>query len=79
MYRLVLGPLVLALLAAVAGCRGGPPPREFEIVGQIQALAPERGRFRSYLMAVCAHHIADCRVRDRAAKRRAAEWHADEA
>jgi protein SCO1/2 len=43
MYRLVLGPLVLALLAAVAGCRGGPPPREFEIVGQIQALAPERG------------------------------------
>jgi RNA polymerase sigma-70 factor (ECF subfamily) len=27
------------------------------------------GRFRSFLMAACAHHIADCRDRDRAAKR----------
>jgi protein SCO1/2 len=43
MRRPVLGPLVLALLAAVAACRSGPPPREFEIVGHIQALAPERG------------------------------------
>jgi len=43
MHRLVLGPLLLVLLAAVAACRSGPPPREFEIVGQIQAVAPERG------------------------------------
>ena len=35
---------VLVLLAAVPACgRSGPPPREFEIVGQIQAVAPERG------------------------------------
>jgi RNA polymerase sigma-70 factor (ECF subfamily) len=33
------------------------------------AVAPERGRFRSFLMAACAHHIADCRDRDRAARR----------
>ncbi len=33
------------------------------------AVAPERGRFRSFLMAVCSHHLADCRDRDRAAKR----------
>jgi DNA-directed RNA polymerase specialized sigma24 family protein len=30
---------------------------------------PARGRFRSYLMAACAHHIADRRDRDRAARR----------
>jgi len=35
---------LLVLLAAVAACgRSAPPPREFEIVGQIQAVAPERG------------------------------------
>jgi protein SCO1/2 len=32
----------LVLLAALAACRNSPPPREFEIVGQIQALSPER-------------------------------------
>jgi len=32
----------LVLLAALSACRSGPPPREFEIVGQIQAVAPER-------------------------------------
>ncbi|HEV8395728.1 MAG TPA: SCO family protein [Vicinamibacterales bacterium] len=32
----------LVLLAAVSACRSGPPPREFEIVGQIQAIAPEQ-------------------------------------
>jgi protein SCO1/2 len=31
------------LLAAASACRSGPPPREFEIVGQIQAVSPERG------------------------------------
>ena len=30
---------------------------------------PARGRFRSYLMAACAHQIADGRDRDRAARR----------
>ena len=35
----------------------------------LASVAPERGRFRSYLMAVCAHHLADCRDRDRAARR----------
>jgi RNA polymerase sigma-70 factor (ECF subfamily) len=35
----------------------------------LAAVTCERGRFRSYLMAVCAHHLADCRDRDRAAKR----------
>jgi RNA polymerase sigma factor (sigma-70 family) len=35
----------------------------------LAAVDPARGRFRSYLMAACAHHIADCRDRDRAAKR----------
>jgi protein SCO1/2 len=33
----------LLLLAAAAACRSGPPPREFEIVGQIQAVSPDRG------------------------------------
>lgn len=32
-------------------------------------LAPQRGRFRSYLMAVCAHQIGDVRDRNRAARR----------
>jgi RNA polymerase sigma-70 factor (ECF subfamily) len=35
----------------------------------LAGLAPERGRFRSFLMAACAHHIADCRDRDRAVRR----------
>jgi RNA polymerase sigma factor (sigma-70 family) len=35
----------------------------------LAAITPERGRFRSFLMASCAHHIADCRDRDRADKR----------
>jgi DNA-directed RNA polymerase specialized sigma24 family protein len=35
----------------------------------LAAVVPERGRFRSFLMAACAHHLADCRDRDRAAKR----------
>jgi RNA polymerase sigma-70 factor (ECF subfamily) len=35
----------------------------------LAAVTPERGRFRSFLLAVCAHHLADCRDRDRAAKR----------
>jgi RNA polymerase sigma factor (sigma-70 family) len=35
----------------------------------LPAVAPERGRFRSFLMAACSHHLADCRDRDRAAKR----------
>jgi len=33
----------LVLLAAASACRSGPPPREFEIVGQIQAIAPDKG------------------------------------
>jgi len=43
MQRLVIA---LLLAAAAGACRSGPsrpPPREFEIVGQIQAVAPERG------------------------------------
>jgi RNA polymerase sigma-70 factor (ECF subfamily) len=35
----------------------------------LAAVAPGRGRFRSYLMAACLHHIADCRDRDRADRR----------
>lgn len=35
----------------------------------LSAVAPERGRFRSFLLAACAHHRADCRDRDRAARR----------
>jgi RNA polymerase sigma-70 factor (ECF subfamily) len=35
----------------------------------LAAVAPERGRFRSFLIAACAHYLADCRDRDRAAKR----------
>jgi protein SCO1/2 len=32
----------MAVTAAVIGCRRSPPPRVFELVGQIQAIAPER-------------------------------------
>src|SRR5262249_61093025 len=35
----------------------------------LAAVAPERGRFRSFLMAACSHHLADRRDRDRAVKR----------
>jgi RNA polymerase sigma factor (sigma-70 family) len=35
----------------------------------LAALAPERGQFRSFLMATCSHHLADRRDRDRAVKR----------
>src|SRR5262249_40369833 len=35
----------------------------------LAAVAPHRGRFRSYLLAVCTNHLADCRDHDRAAKR----------
>jgi RNA polymerase sigma-70 factor (ECF subfamily) len=35
----------------------------------LAAVAPGRGRFRSFLMAACSHHLADCRDRDRAGKR----------
>ncbi len=35
----------------------------------LAAVTPERGRFRSFLMASCAHHLADCRDRDRAVRR----------
>jgi RNA polymerase sigma-70 factor (ECF subfamily) len=59
--------------------RGHPPDQAADLVqgtfltlldrGGLAAVAPERGRFRSFLMAVCAHHLADCRDRDRAARR----------
>ncbi len=35
----------------------------------LASVAPHRGRFRSFLLAVCTNHLADCRDRDRAAKR----------
>jgi RNA polymerase sigma-70 factor (ECF subfamily) len=35
----------------------------------LAAVALHRGRFRSFLLAVCRNHLADCRDRDRAAKR----------
>src|SRR5262249_11125879 len=35
----------------------------------LAAVAPDRGRFRSFLIAACSHHLSDCRDRDRAAKR----------
>jgi RNA polymerase sigma-70 factor (ECF subfamily) len=35
----------------------------------LAGVSPERGRFRSYLMAACAHYIADRRDHDRAARR----------
>jgi RNA polymerase sigma factor (sigma-70 family) len=60
--------------------RKGHPPEEAADIVQgtfltllkrdgLAAVAPERGRFRSFLLAVCAHHLADCRDRDLAAKR----------
>jgi protein SCO1/2 len=33
----------LVLIVAASACSSSPPPREFEIVGQIQAIAPEKG------------------------------------
>jgi RNA polymerase sigma-70 factor (ECF subfamily) len=33
------------------------------------AVSPERGRFRSFLIAACSNHMADCWDRDTAAKR----------
>jgi RNA polymerase sigma-70 factor (ECF subfamily) len=35
----------------------------------LATVAPDRGRFRSFLMAACSHHLADCCDRDRAVKR----------
>ncbi len=35
----------------------------------LEALSPDRGRFRSFLMAACVNHLADARARDRAIKR----------
>jgi RNA polymerase sigma-70 factor (ECF subfamily) len=35
----------------------------------LAAVSPDRGRFRSFLMAACSHHLADRRDRERAAKR----------
>jgi RNA polymerase sigma-70 factor (ECF subfamily) len=60
--------------------RKGHPPEEAADLVQgtfanllerdgLAAIQPRRGRFRSFLMAVCAHHLADCRDRNRAAKR----------
>ena len=33
----------LVLLAAASACSSSPPTREFEIVGQVQAIAPDKG------------------------------------
>ena len=33
----------LVLIVAASACSSSPPPREFEIVGQIQAIAPDKG------------------------------------
>jgi RNA polymerase sigma factor (sigma-70 family) len=60
--------------------RKGHPPEEAADLVQgtfvnlldrdgLAAVTPERGRFRSFLMASCAHHLADCRDRDRAVRR----------
>ena len=60
--------------------RKGHPPEEAADLVQgtfvnlldrdgLVAVASERGRFRSFLMAVCANHLADCRNRNGAAKR----------
>jgi RNA polymerase sigma-70 factor (ECF subfamily) len=35
----------------------------------LASVAPQLGRFRSFLLAMCTNHLADCRDRDRAAKR----------
>jgi len=37
--------------------------------GDLRALEPQRGRFRSYLMACCTHYMANTLGRERAAKR----------
>jgi DNA-directed RNA polymerase specialized sigma24 family protein len=60
--------------------RKGHPPEEAADLVQgtfvnllvrngLTAVTPQRGRFRSFLMATCAHHLAYYRDRDRAAKR----------
>jgi RNA polymerase sigma-70 factor (ECF subfamily) len=60
--------------------RKGHPPEEAADLVQgtfvnlldrdgLAAVELRRGRFRAFLMAVCTHHLADCRDRDRAAKR----------
>jgi DNA-directed RNA polymerase specialized sigma24 family protein len=60
--------------------RKGHPPEEAADLVQgtfvnilhrngLAAVMPERGRFRSFLMASCANHLADSRDRDRTAKR----------
>jgi RNA polymerase sigma factor (sigma-70 family) len=60
--------------------RKGHPPEEAADLVQgtflalldrdgLAAVAPGRGRFRSFLMAACSHHLADRRDRDRAVKR----------
>src|SRR4051794_3146971 len=35
----------------------------------LRAVDPAKGRFRSFLMASCAHYLANCRDHDRALKR----------
>jgi RNA polymerase sigma-70 factor (ECF subfamily) len=60
--------------------RKGHPPEEAADLVQgtflnlldrdgLAAVAPERGRFRSFLMAACSHHLADRRDHVRAIKR----------
>jgi DNA-directed RNA polymerase specialized sigma24 family protein len=59
--------------------KGHPPDQAADLVqgtfltlldrDGLAAVAPDRGRFRSFLMAACSYHPADCRDRDRAAKR----------
>ena len=59
--------------------KGHPPDEAADLVqgtfvnlldrNGLAAVTPERGRFRSFLMASCNHHLADCRERDRAVKR----------
>jgi DNA-directed RNA polymerase specialized sigma24 family protein len=67
------------LFYALVRRKGFPPDQAADLVqgtfvnslerDGLAAVAPERGRFRSFLMATCTHHMADCRNRDRAAKR----------
>jgi len=60
--------------------RKGHPPEEAADLVQgtfatlldrdgLAGVAPERGRFRWFLKAVCSHHMADVHARDQAAKR----------
>jgi RNA polymerase sigma factor (sigma-70 family) len=59
--------------------KGNPPEEAADLVqgtflalldrDALASVAPHRGRFRSFLLAVCTNHLADCRDRDRAAKR----------